>query len=173
MAKTLDRPRPTSTIADMIDGGLIEQATTAAPPPPPPESSSSAETHPKSIQSTVPPVHAAHGTGEGIQRTGEHSDIQKMYRLTPTAHRAVQQLSAALSTSLGFDVNNSVVIRSVLRVIHDASADINRAIEQGLSPRKQPSTAIGNEHARDALEAEIAEAIVQGILGYATTRASK
>lgn len=163
MAKALDQPRPQSTIADMIDGDLIDQATRAGAVPAP-QKDRPEEPNP------VPPNPEPVATP---QRTGEHTDIQKMYRLTPTAHRTVQQLSMRLGETLGFDVNNSVVIRSVLRVMHDASAEIAQAVEEGLGPRKQPSTALGNEHARDAIEQEIAEVLIRGILGYAASGSKK
>lgn len=187
MAKTLDRVRPPSTIADMIDDTLIHQATN------PPEvviGKDSAESATgaqgaelqASATATSPPATPVldqaplpgplSGAGAG-ERTGEHSDIQKMYRLTPTAHRTIQQLSMRLGTSLGFDMNNSVVVRSVLRVVHDALAEIDASIEQGLTPRKQPSTAIGNEHARDALEQEIADAIREGIRLHAANTTTR
>jgi|GEM_PF-3364319 len=66
--------------------------------------------------------------------------------------------------SLGFEVNNSAVIRSILHCIYAALPEIQDVIKKQLSPRRQPSTAIGKEHVRDALEAEIADAITFGIL---------
>lgn len=181
MAKTLDRPRPKSAIADMIDDSLISQATQ----PPPPEAEKAKPTTAEQRAETpalaeptpmtpavVPGQGSLLGAGVGV-RTGEHTDIQKMYRLTPTAHRTVQQLSMSLGTQLGFDVNNSVVIRSVLRAVHDAFAEVEQVIEKQVTPRKQPSTAFGNEHARDALEQEIADAIQLGIQRHAATLTNK
>ena len=183
MAKTLDRPRPKSTIADMIDGDLIHQATQPQPPetkPPeespeqaPKEAEADATLRAGQVQDagdrieSLPSNPAPPLPGAALQRTGEHSDIQKMYRLTPTATRTVQQLSMALGNQLGFDVNNSVVVRSVLRVVHQALPEIEASVAEQITPRKQPSTAIGNEHVRDALEQEIADAIRVGIQRHA------
>ncbi len=198
MAKALDRPRPKSTIADMIDGDLIDQATGTTPPeaappeveppesPEPPEEAEvevtpsaeqglDARDRPSSLpaQPAGPVPGVLEGQGGLPQRTGEHSDIQKMYRLTPTATRTVQQLSMVLGGSLGFDVNNSVVVRSVLRVVHQALTEIEASVTERVTPRKQPSTAIGNEHLRDALEQEIADAIRAGIQRYAVDNAGQ
>ena len=90
-----------------------------------------------------------------------------MYRLTPTALRTVQELSNCLSNNLGFEINNSAVIRSILRAVHQAKTEIHRLANKRLQPRRQPSTAIGNEHARDALESELARVIMDGIRQYA------
>ena len=160
MAKTLDRARPASTIADMIDESLIEQATQEAETPPP-----VAETAPSL---TVTPAPSVPGARPG-ERTGEHTDISKMYRLTPTAVRTTRELSRCLSRNLGFEINNSAVIRSILRVLHQAEADIHRLADEQLKPHQQPSTAIGNEHERDALESKIARIIMAGIRACAAT----
>ena len=153
MARTLDKNRPTSTISDILDSELIEHATGPA------------QTHLESGTDPVMPPNAKSQAAipPAPQRTGEHSDIQKMYRLTPTALNTVQELSRAAGTSLGFEVNNSAVIRSILRCIHQALPDIQDAISEQLAPCRQPSTAIGNEHARDAIESNIASAIRSGI----------
>lgn len=160
MAKTLDKDRPKSTIADMIDGGLVEQATqeTAKPVP----------TAAEMVAPDMVPMLVIPGAGTVPQRTGERSDIQKMYRLTPAALRTVQELSMNLSSNLGFEIKNSAVIRSILRVIHQALPDICQLTDDGLTPHRQPSTAIGNEHTRDAIESEVAHVITRGILRHAS-----
>jgi len=176
----------------MVDTSLIDQALEASPPEAPTAEDETPETFvtKKHIETPAPagpmPIATAsileQGLGSGVLpgaipgggvRTGEHTDIQKMYRLTPTAQKTIQRLSMSMGANLGFDVNNSAVIRSVLRVMHDALSEIEQAVDEKLTPRKQPSTAIGNEHARDELEQEIADAILSGILRYAEANATK
>lgn len=162
MAKTLDKDRPASTISDMIDESLIEQATQEA------EAFSSTIEVAQAPAITSKPHIQQVGQGAAqlssvVERTGEHTDISKMYRLTPTAAGTVQGLSRCLSSHLGYEINNSSAIRSVLRVVHEAQADIQRLASDRLRPRRQPSTAIGNEHLRDALESELAAIILAGI----------
>ena len=156
MPRELGKDRPKSTIADMIDFDEIEQATdaVAVPNPASPEGQQ-AHSH------SMPPI--SEPATNTPQRTGEHTDIQKMYRLTPTAHRALQKLSLILGENLGFDINNSAVLRSILRIIHDATPTIRQIADERLTVRRQPSTAIGNEHIRDDLESEIAAIILDGI----------
>ena len=141
----------------MIDIGEVEQATRDASPP-------SSELTEEPQGSPISTVNVQ--TPVAPQRTGEHTNIQKTYRLTSTAHSTVQDLSMILSKQIGFDINNSVIIRSILRVIHTAGPEIRKATEEQLSTRQQPATAIGNEHIRDQLESDIADAIFSGILRY-------
>ena len=166
MAKTLDKERPASTISDMIDESLIQQATQEAQ-----VSSATAEVVPAPNIPAAPLIpEAGQGAAQRpgvIERTGEHTDINKMYRLTPTAAATVQGLGRCLSSSLSFEINNSAVIRSILRAVHLAEAEVHGLANERLKPRQHHATAIGNEHARDALESEIAELIVEGIHQYA------
>ncbi|MEM6260611.1 MAG: hypothetical protein AAGI37_20360 [Planctomycetota bacterium] len=185
MAKTLGKTRPASTIADMLDDDLIQQATQNTIP----EAFKPLETIPGVVAPVETPVHEAsqevppasmpssRSTSVPVQdvtavkhsggRTGEHSDIQKMYRLTPRAARTLLELSRCLGGNLGFEVSNSVIIRSILEVIRQAKPEIHQLVDEQIKPRRKPSTAIGSEHLRDALEAELAGVILDGIQQYA------
>lgn len=155
MPKELDRPRPDSSISDMLDSNLIEQATASEP------SSTVPSDNPQTLDPEPLPEQQQQAVAAPI-RTGEPADIQKMYRLTPTAYQALQQLRRAFSSQLGFDVAHSVVMRSVLYAVEKALPQIGRLSESRLQATAQPSTAIGNEHARDLLEEQLADIIAQG-----------
>ncbi|MEM9345775.1 MAG: hypothetical protein AAGB26_04065 [Planctomycetota bacterium] len=164
MPRELGKNRPRSTIADMIEFDEIEKE---------------AEEGPVHVlnESKLEKPSAAHLINESTvstpQRTGEHTNIQKMYRLTPTALQTLRELSSVIGINLGFDVNNSMAIRSILRIIHDSAPTIEVLAKERLTPRRQPSTAIGNEHIRDELESEIAEVILAGILRNAANGMSE
>jgi hypothetical protein len=156
MPKELNRPRPASSISDMLDTGLIDQATTPA--------TSAPQVIQPSQRDTAEQPSAGHQQPLAVARTGEPADIQRMYRLTPTAYKSLQQLRLVFSSHLGFDVAHSVVMRSILYAIERALPQIEQASAEQLLPCAQPSTAIGNELARDALEHQLTEAIVRSFL---------
>lgn len=144
----------------MIDLGEIEQATRDASP-------SSSELS-EELQGPSIPVTDVQ-TPVTPQRTGEHTNIQKTYRLTPTALKTIQELSRCLSASLEFEINNSSVIRSILWVVHNAISQIHEEVDEQIITMTRPSTAIGNEHLRDELETRIASIILNGISRMAQT----
>ena len=164
MPRELGKNRPRSTIADMIEFDEVGKEAEEGP------------VHALK-ESKLKKPSATHAINESTastpQRTGEHTNIQKMYRLTPTAHQTLRELSSVIGINLGFDVNNSVAIRSFLRIIHDSVSAIEIVATERLTPRRQPSTAIGNEHIRDELESEIADVILAGILQNAANGMSE
>ena len=155
MPKELEQPRPSSSISDILESDVIERATRSGAP----QKDDGPQAQPVKTQDTVKPPSEVDPS-----RTGEHTDIQKMYRLTPSAYSTLRQLSRAFSDNLGFDVANSAVMRAMLIAMNDAVLQIERIACERLQSRRQLSTAIGNEHARDQLEAELAEIIRSGML---------
>lgn len=162
MAKSLKQSRPRSSISDMIASEVVEQATQMV----------QVKADAPAQETTVPPV-VPLPVVENVHppaptpRTGEHTDIQKMYRLTPSAYRTLQQLRLIFSGRLGFDVPNSAAMRSILYAVEQALPDIGRVAAEQVRPCTQPSTAIGNEQVRDSLEKQLAEAVVRGFLLHA------
>ena len=98
MPRELGKNRPRSTIAEMIEFDEIEKATEEGPVHLLNESKLE---EPSAVHPTIG------STVSTPQRTGEHTNIQKMYRLTPTAHQILRELTSVISSNVGFEVNNS------------------------------------------------------------------
>jgi len=138
----------------MLDSELVENATKATLGPPKSEETTRTDT-PQNTNEERPESKSG--------RTGEAADIQKMYRLTPSAYQTLRRLSMILSDELGFDVAHSAVMRAILRAITTSIEEIEMAADSRIQSRPQPSTAKGNEHLRDAIETEIAAVILKGL----------
>lgn len=155
MPKQLIQGRPRSSISDLVDSSLISKTEPAVSEKldlqEKPVATGKQERDEVSTIQKVPPVQQ--------ERTGEHTNIQKMFRLTPSAYRALKELASIFSEVYGFEVTNSAMVRVLLRMAQSALPDVERYAQEHLAQRSRPSTAIGCEQARDDLEAEIADAI--------------
>jgi len=152
MPRELDRSRPASSISALLDSELVQEVTQAT----------------VDANSGWPSAQQRHrNTSEraagATSRTGEAASIQKMYRLTPATYTVVRELAAVMSESLGYDLPHSAAIRSLLLALAPVLSDLRALSQQRMQPRRQLSTAVGNEHLRDALEAEIAQIITAAL----------
>ncbi|MEO0966340.1 MAG: hypothetical protein AAFY08_14620 [Planctomycetota bacterium] len=154
MPKELNHPRPNSSISDMVGIDLVDRAI---------ESTLNSENEDSSRVSKETAASVGRHENAESRRTGEHTNIQKMYRLTPSTHGTLDRLAQVLSEPLGFRVANSVAIRAILQAIGPALDYIEGNARRQIKPSSRPSTWAGNEHTREALEAQLAEVIAQGI----------
>lgn len=154
MPKELNHPRPNSSISDMVGVDLVDRAIESTPNP---------KGEDQGRVSKEPDSPAVRDNNAESRRTGEHTNIQKMYRLTPSAHGTLDRLAQVLSKPLGFRVANSMGVRAVLQAVAPALDHIEDSASRRIEPSSRPSTWAGNEHTREALEAQLAEVIVRGI----------
>lgn len=166
MPKPLNETRPHSSIADLVPPEAIEQATGSFHPDQNPTSVEVGVDTP--VESPSAPI------SNEPQRTGEATNVQKLFRLTPSAYDTIQQLRQIFGDRLGYVPASSVVTRSILIAAGRALPDIEAAVQQAIphGTGTAPPTAIGNEHARDRIEQQMADAICMALLETSSLRPS-
>lgn len=150
MAKPLSRPAPSSSVASMLDPAIGAHALSrpADPVASAPFVVVSAPT-PLPRQSRQVPA-------------GEATGVMRQFSLTPTADRTLRRILAAYSQASGVELKQSELLRAVLMAFEQAMPALIQAATT-LKPLKRPKNERGTEFLRDALERELAAAILLGM----------
>ncbi|MEM7682953.1 MAG: hypothetical protein AAF288_13450 [Planctomycetota bacterium] len=154
MPKQRSQTRPNSAIAGMLDDSILTDATKRVAPQ---IATPDVPDVPTQDQAAVPPAPSTPA------RTGEPADIQKQFRLTPSAYATLREMGDAFSNAIGFEVSNSSLFRVLLTAIKPSLPALKQCCEDHLTPVSQPSTAIGCEHLRDEIEVALAHTLLRAL----------
>lgn len=147
MPKPLDKPQPTSSVANMLDLG-VGAAALAKPP-------SRENVPPTPITNDIPPQPAP------AELAGEPANIHRQFILTRSADETLKKLVRIYSRAGGVDLKSSEVMRAVLIALEHAAPELEREAAR-IGRLKRPKNDRGNEGLRDRLERRIARAIIAG-----------
>ena len=148
MPKPLDKPQPTSSVANMLDLG-VGAAALAKPlrrenvPPTP-------------LANEIPPQPVP------AEPPGEPANIHRQFILTRSADETLKKLVRIYSRAGGVDLKGSEVMRAMLIALGHAAPELEREAAR-IGKLKRPKNDRGNEGLRDRLERRIARAIITGL----------
>lgn len=148
MPKPLDKPQPTSSVANMLDLG-VGAAALAKPP-------RRENVPPTSVANEIPPQPVP------AEPPGEPANIHRQFILTRSADDTLKKLVRIYSRAGGVDLKSSEVMRAVLVALEHAAPELEREAAR-IGRLKRPKNDRGNEGLRDRLERRIARAIIAGL----------
>lgn len=148
MPKPLDKPQPTSSVANMLDLG-VGAAALAKP-------SRRENVPPTPVANDIPPQPVK------ADPPGEPANIHRQFILTRSADDTLKKLVRIYSRAGGVDLKSSEVMRAVLVALEHAAPELEREAAR-IGRLKRPKNDRGNERLRDRLERRIARAIVAGL----------
>jgi len=148
MPKPLDKPQPTSSVANMLDLG-VGAAALAKPP-------RRENVPPTPLANEIPPQPVA------AEPPGEPANIHRQFILTRSADETLKKLVRIYSRAGGVDLKSSEVMRAVLVALEHAAPELEREAAR-IGRLKRPKNDRGNEGLRDRLERRIARAIIAGV----------
>src|SRR5215212_3818434 len=149
MPKPLDKPQPTSSVANMLDLG-VGAAALAKPP-------RRENVLPTSVANEIPPQPVP------AEPPGEPANIHSQFILTRSADETLKKLVRIYSRAGGVDLKSSEVMRAVLLALEHAAPELEREAAR-IGRLKRPKNDRGNEGLRDRLERRIARAIITGVM---------
>jgi hypothetical protein len=152
MAKTLNRPIPTSSVATLLDLGIGAQVIARPQQIQPPSLAGPAPApirHPELPQPQVLP-------------TGEIPDVSRQFMLTASTDRTLKRLIAGYSDTTGLDVKHSEMLRAILLAVENAMPHLLRAAQE-IGPLRRPKNDRGKESQREEMERRIAHAVAIGM----------
>ena len=147
MPKPLDKPQPTSSVANMLDLG-VGAAALAKPP----------------RRENVPPTPVTNELSPQpapVEPAGEPANIHRQFILTRSADETLKKLVRIYSRAGGVDLKSSELMRAVLIALEHAAPELEREAAR-IGRLKRPKNERGNEGLRDRLERRIARAIIAG-----------
>lgn len=145
MPKPLDKPQPTSSVANMLDLG-VGAAALAKPP--------RRESVPLTpVTNDIPPQPAT------IEPAGEPANIHRQFILTRSTDETLKKLVRIYSRAGGVDLKSSEVMRAVLIALEHAAPELEREAAR-IGRLKRPKNDRGNVGLRDRLERRIARAVI-------------
>ena len=147
MPKPLDKPQPTSSVANMLDLG-VGAAALAKP-------SRRENVPPTPVANDIPPQPAP------TKPAAEPANIHRQFILTRSADQTLKKLVRIYSRAGGVDLKSSEVMRAVLIALEHAAPEIEREAAR-IGRLKRAKNDRGNEGLRDRLERRIARAIIAG-----------
>ncbi|HEV2863892.1 MAG TPA: hypothetical protein VGX48_23050 [Pyrinomonadaceae bacterium] len=148
MPKPLDKPQPTSSVANMLDLG-VGAAALAKPP-------RRENVPPTPVANEIPPQPVP------TEPPGEPANIHRQFILTRSADDTLKKLVRIYSRAGGVDLKSSEVMRAVLVALEHAAPELEREAAR-IGRLKRPKNDRGNEGLRDRLERRIARAIITGL----------
>lgn len=148
MPKPLDKPQPTSSVANMLDLG-VGAAALAKPP-------RRENVPPTPLANEIPPQPVP------AEPPGEPANIHRQFILTRSADETLKKLVRIYSRAGGVDLKSSEVMRAVLVALDHAAPELEREATR-IGRLKRPKNDRGNEGLRDRLERRIARAIIAGL----------
>jgi hypothetical protein len=149
MPKPLDKPQPSSSVANMLDLG-VGAAALAKP-------SRRENVPPTPVANNLPPHPAP-----PAEPPGELANIHRQFILTRSADETLKRLVRIYSRAGGVDLKSSEVMRAVLVALEHASPELEREAAR-IGKLKRPKNDRGNEGLRDRLERRIARVIIAGL----------
>ena len=150
MPKPLDKPQPSSSVANMLDLG-VGAAALAKP-------SRRENVLPTPVANELPPQPAP----SPAEPAGEPANIHRQFILTRPADETLKKLVRIYSRAGGVDLKSSEVMRAVLVALEHAAPELEREAAR-IGKLKRPKNDRGNEGLRDRLERRIARAIIAGL----------
>jgi hypothetical protein len=147
MAKLLNKPQPTSSVANMLDLG-VGAAALAKPTNHEPTSLTPIADH-------LPPQPAT------AEPTGEPANIHRQFILTNSTDETLKKLVNIYSKATGVDLKGSEIMRAVLIALEHATPELEREATH-IGRLKRPKNERGNEGLREQLERRLARAIIAG-----------
>ena len=149
MPKPLDKPQPSSSVANMLDLG-VGAAALAKP-------SRRENVPPTPVANDLPPQPAP-----PAESSGEPANIHRQFILTRSADETLKKLVRIYSRAGGVDLKSSEVMRAVLVALEHAAPELEREAAR-IGKLKRPKNDRGNEGLRDRLERRIARVIIAGL----------
>jgi hypothetical protein len=163
MAKPLQKPPPTSSVARLFD---IEAASRALSQPLPsndkPAVPDSASREPEKSNVVTPPFPRS-------TPSGEPANIKREFVLSPSTDETFSRLVDLYRRSTGTRLSGSHVARAMLRGVATCLDSLQREAN-GLGRLKLPSNARGREGERERFEEALAERFINGIRSAAAYR---
>lgn len=163
MAKPLEKPLPSSSVARLLD--LSAAARAVAAPPTQPEQQSPTTRAPES-ERPLTTLHAPVATTAGTEGT---PTIKREVVLTPKADQTLTRLVEAFRKSTGTKLTTSHVVRAILKGVNHCMDQIEREAHE-VGRMKLPSNARERELERERFEAVIADAFVAAVRASAAFR---
>lgn len=161
MAKTLQRPMPTSSVANLLDPSVSAQVvarqdrhTPAPPPRVTPEFALSIEA--TAFPRLTGPIQSP------VQPTGEVPDIPRQFTLTTSTDRTLKRIVEVFADATGLELRHSELLRAILF----SAAAVMPALRHEASkigPLRRPKNERGREAQREAVERRIAHAIASAL----------
>lgn len=147
MAKLLNKPQPTSSVANMLDLG-VGAAALAKPTNREPTSLTPIADHLTPQPATAEP-------------TGDPANIHRQFILTNSTDETLKKLVNIYSKATGVDLKGSEIMRAVLIALEHAAPELEREAAH-IGRLKRPKNERGNEGLREQLERRLARAIIAG-----------
>jgi hypothetical protein len=157
MAKHLNTPPPTSSVAKLLEPGIgaaVTLPTASAPAP---------TTVPGAGQPAVPRAeHEQDVLPAAGRQTGEPADIKREFTLTRGTDDTLSELLALYQRTTGCRLHSSHLMRALLRVVREAMPELEREAK-ALGRLRRPSNASGREAERDEFEEQLAVSLRAGL----------
>ena len=131
MPKPLDKPQPSSSVANMLDLG-VGAAALAKP-------SRRENVPPTPVANELPPQPAP-----PAEPPGEPANIHRQFILTRSADETLKKLVRIYSRAGGVDLKSSEVMRAVLGALEHAAPELEREAAR-IGKLKRPKNDRGNE----------------------------
>jgi hypothetical protein len=155
MPKPLNKPQPTSSVANLLEPGVA--AAALAP------TGTLSPTAPRN--SPIPNEGQIVGSDQAVAAgvpTGELANITRQFILTSSTDETLKRLLAVYSRASGANLTNSHVLRAILKAVSHAMPELEREATR-LRALKRPSNARGKEALREEFEKKLATAFVAGM----------
>ena len=149
MPKPLNKPQPSSSVANMLDLG-VGAAALAKPP-------KREHTPLTPVANEIPPQ----PTLVVSAMAGEAANLHRQFILTTSTEETLKKLITIYSKATGIDLKGSEILRSILIALEHASPELEREATR-IGRLKRPKNEKGNELLREKMERKIAGAIISG-----------
>jgi hypothetical protein len=149
MAKTLSKPHPSSSVANLLDPDVT--ARVVARPASTWKQTSQAES--QTLTTTFPVA---------LPTTGEIPNIPRQFTLTQSADRTLKRMIDAIADGTGLELRHSELLRAIL---HAAATAIPELVEESrrMGPLRRPKNDRGREAQRDAVERSVGRAFAAAL----------
>ena len=155
MPKPLNKPQPTSSVANLLEPGVAAAALaptgTLSPTTP--------QNGPLPNQGRI--VGSDQAVTAGVP-TGEFANITRQFILTPSTDEILKRLIVVYNRASGANLTNSHLLRAILKAVAHAMPELEREATR-LRALKRPSNARGKEALREDFEQKLAAAFVAGM----------
>jgi hypothetical protein len=154
MPKPLNKPQPTSSVANLLEPGVA--AAALAP---------TGTLSPAPRNSPIPNEGRIVGSDQAVAAgvpTGELANITRQFILTSSTDETLKRLLAVYSRASGANLTNSHVLRAILKAVSHAMPELEREATR-LRALKRPSNARGKEALREEFEKKLTAAFVAGM----------
>lgn len=147
MARALQRPPPTSSIARLLDTDAAARAIATTPEP-----------AAKAVAAQTGPL----GSATPADRRSPSATVKREVILTATTDETMTRLVELYRRATGTRLSTSHVVRGMLRAIAHGMDPIQREARR-IGPCRLPANAPGREAERERFEQRLAQALINGM----------